>query len=238
MNYKKVYDRLITSRILLGEERIIKKKNGDYFEKHHIIPKAKGGSNKKDNLVLLTAREHFLAHWLLWLIHKDRQTAYGFHKMLSINSKQKRIISSKGYEEAREAINFFNKGNTYGKKNKGIKRTDAYKLNHSLKMKGKFSGENNPFFGKKHSIETKRKLKGNFLGKTGEKSPNFKGNRVVYKDGLNLGVFKNNIEVSNFINSSAAAVKNVLGGSQKTTKGYVIKYEKDINNLQLNIIIY
>jgi hypothetical protein len=36
-----------------------------YTEKHHIIPKSLGGSNKKDNLVRLTAREHFICHWLL-----------------------------------------------------------------------------------------------------------------------------------------------------------------------------
>jgi hypothetical protein len=36
-----------------------------YKEKHHIIPKSFGGSNKKENLVELTAREHFICHWLL-----------------------------------------------------------------------------------------------------------------------------------------------------------------------------
>jgi hypothetical protein len=36
-----------------------------YLEKHHIIPKSLGGPNSKDNLVKLTAREHFICHWLL-----------------------------------------------------------------------------------------------------------------------------------------------------------------------------
>lgn len=36
-----------------------------YKEKHHIIPKSFGGSNTKENLVELTAREHFICHWLL-----------------------------------------------------------------------------------------------------------------------------------------------------------------------------
>jgi hypothetical protein len=36
-----------------------------YIEKHHIIPKSLGGSNRKDNLVKLTAREHFICHRLL-----------------------------------------------------------------------------------------------------------------------------------------------------------------------------
>ena len=36
-----------------------------YTEIHHIIPKSLGGSNKADNLVVLTAREHFICHMLL-----------------------------------------------------------------------------------------------------------------------------------------------------------------------------
>ena len=35
-----------------------------YVEKHHIIPKSLGGTNKKSNLVELTAKEHYLCHRL------------------------------------------------------------------------------------------------------------------------------------------------------------------------------
>jgi hypothetical protein len=61
MNYNKIYNSLIDrakNRTLEG-----------YKESHHIVPKSIGGSNKADNLVNLTAREHFLAHWLLVKIH-------------------------------------------------------------------------------------------------------------------------------------------------------------------------
>jgi hypothetical protein len=36
-----------------------------YTETHHIIPKSLGGDNTKENLVKLTAREHFICHLLL-----------------------------------------------------------------------------------------------------------------------------------------------------------------------------
>lgn len=36
-----------------------------YTEKHHIIPKSLGGSNSPENLVKLTAKEHFVCHRLL-----------------------------------------------------------------------------------------------------------------------------------------------------------------------------
>jgi hypothetical protein len=37
----------------------------EYLESHHIIPKCMNGRNDADNLVALTAREHFIAHVLL-----------------------------------------------------------------------------------------------------------------------------------------------------------------------------
>lgn len=36
-----------------------------YSERHHIIPKCLGGNDTNDNLVRLTAREHFICHRLL-----------------------------------------------------------------------------------------------------------------------------------------------------------------------------
>ena len=35
-----------------------------YYEKHHIIPRSEGGTDDKENLVLLTLYEHLLAHYL------------------------------------------------------------------------------------------------------------------------------------------------------------------------------
>ena len=40
-----------------AKTRILSANN--YYEKHHIIPKSLGGSNSADNLVNLSAREHF-----------------------------------------------------------------------------------------------------------------------------------------------------------------------------------
>ena len=57
MNYKKHYDLLINrsrNRTLEG-----------YVEKHHIVPKCLGGTDDAENIAILTAEEHFLAHQLL-----------------------------------------------------------------------------------------------------------------------------------------------------------------------------
>ena len=57
MDYNAVYERLIQTARLSPPP--------GFRERHHIIPKCIGGSNHPDNLVELTARQHFVAHLLL-----------------------------------------------------------------------------------------------------------------------------------------------------------------------------
>lgn len=63
MDYKKVYDQLIGSAKKLRELK-------GYTEKHHIVPRCLVTDDSQGNLVRLTAREHFIAHWLLTKIYK------------------------------------------------------------------------------------------------------------------------------------------------------------------------
>jgi hypothetical protein len=58
MVYEIIYNKLI-------EKRKLNPPSG-YTEKHHIIPRSLGGSNKRANIIILTAREHFIAHYLLF----------------------------------------------------------------------------------------------------------------------------------------------------------------------------
>lgn len=60
-----------------------------YLEKHHILPKSLGGDNSPENLISLTAREHFLAHWMLWKAVGGKM-AYAFHLMCSFNKESTR----------------------------------------------------------------------------------------------------------------------------------------------------
>ena len=41
------------------------------LHRHHIIPKHSGGNDEDDNYTYLTIREHIIAHYLLWRIHKN-----------------------------------------------------------------------------------------------------------------------------------------------------------------------
>ena len=70
----------------------------EYYENHHIIPKSLGGSNKQDNLAELTAREHFICHWLLTkMVSQDnrKKMLYAFYCMTHVKTnKQKRYLPS------------------------------------------------------------------------------------------------------------------------------------------------
>lgn len=72
LDYKKIHDNIINRALITEEVRADEKTNGDvYYEKHHIKPRCMGGTDEKDNLVFLTAREHFIVHLLLCKIHID-----------------------------------------------------------------------------------------------------------------------------------------------------------------------
>lgn len=175
MNYEKIYNDLMNDRLNKKPQRLNEKRCGFYFEGHHIIPKWMGGTGNSNrpknnpNIVLLTAREHFLAHWLLWRIYRNRSSALAFHKMISNNKNQNRKYSSKGYEEARMAFSETNKGNKYGV---GVKRiiTDEQKRKQSDAMKGKMIGELNP--SKRLDVRKKisEKLKGKPKSTTAKKN--------------------------------------------------------------------
>jgi hypothetical protein len=91
MNYQKIYDKLI-ERGKNSNRKKLKKDHPDYqyFENHHILAKCVGGSDEPENLVLLTAREHFLCHWILARIYpKNYKLANAFWMMNSGNNKDR-----------------------------------------------------------------------------------------------------------------------------------------------------
>ena len=61
MNYSAHYDRLI--------ERARHRVFEGYRERHHVLPRCMGGGNERENLVNLTAEEHYVAHQLLVKTH-------------------------------------------------------------------------------------------------------------------------------------------------------------------------
>ena len=54
------------------------------LHEHHIIPKHMGGSDEDYNLTYLNVKEHIIAHYLLWKIHKNPNDLRSM-KMLGAN---------------------------------------------------------------------------------------------------------------------------------------------------------
>jgi len=79
-----------------------------YVEKHHIEPRSLGGSDYPNNLVPLTAREHFVCHWLLAKMVEGQfkhKMLYALSMMKAENKKQKRYhtkITSRVYESLKQ----------------------------------------------------------------------------------------------------------------------------------------
>jgi hypothetical protein len=137
MNYLKVYCNLIRK----AENRTPPE---GYVEKHHTFPVSIFGKNKR--IIVLSGREHYIAHALLEKICIKRYGLhhYNTHKMIKAfwcmnnQMKESRYVNSHLYESSKKIY------------------TETIK------------GENHHFYGKKHSLETKRKI-----SRRGEKSPNY-----------------------------------------------------------------
>jgi len=137
-----------------------------YTELHHIIPQSMGGSNDKDNLVELTAREHFICHWLLIKMTegKDRsKMLYALNGMKAENRYQQRYntkITARVYETYRieHAENHSNTMKGRPAKNKGRSMSEEQK--QLLREKAKA----NHATGKVYSKESQEKRVAKILG--------------------------------------------------------------------------
>lgn len=125
-----------------------------YSEKHHIIPKCLGGTDRKENLVRLTAREHFICHRLLVKMVEGKavfQMIKAVHIMTMQNKSQFRYkVTSRIFErikiDAARAMSVLTKGKP--------KHSEETKKKMSVNAKGKSS----QFKGKTHSESSKKLL--------------------------------------------------------------------------------
>jgi hypothetical protein len=119
-----------------------------YKERHHIIPKSLGGSNKKENIVTLSAKDHFICHQLLVEMTEGESKGKMWSALWRMMNKQSRNqlrnynFTPEDYEKAR--------------------------IQHSINHSKRISGIKNPFYNKKHTNETRKKMSTLKKGKTYE----------------------------------------------------------------------
>jgi len=185
-----------------------------YTETHHIIPKCLGGSNSLDNLIKLSAREHFICHLLLTKMvigDKKSKMFYSLSMMRAANRYHQRDfkINSKIFEIIR--INLSNAMKE--------KWTKELRVKKSIEM----TGENNHFYGKKHSKETLEKLKNKHVSiKTRKLISLNQKERFKNQPGTFLGK-KHSIETCEKMSISATTPKSKLWkeSASKNRKGKI-----------------
>jgi hypothetical protein len=159
MNYQNIYNQIIENAKSRGLD---KKKLEGYFEKHHIIPRCINGTDDKDNLVLLTGREHYLCHHLLWKTNKDHKglflAYYRFTHNNYIDGRYHPKLTSKEYELLKLNLSENAKLRFKGKTSHRKDKHDCYSIETLNKMSNAHKG-NTCAFGYKHTKEHKDKMK-------------------------------------------------------------------------------
>jgi hypothetical protein len=125
-----------------------------YVEKHHICPKSlfPQYSNIKLNLwnsCVLTARQHFIAHWILSKVYAGGPMHFALQRMINSTSKrckgeELKIKTSKSYEIFRSQL--------------------ISHLSETTKKQFKEKGHPRGMLGKKHSVESCRLMSENRKG--------------------------------------------------------------------------
>lgn len=166
MNYQRIYDQICQRAKTELEQRRLHKKSGGYYEGHHIVPVCLGGKGRSsdldhENIALLTAREHFLCHWLLYLLYpQNEKLILAFIMMCNVkDNNQHRYTPSSRIIEYVKIIH------------SSIMKGKKQSLDSIEKNRLKNSGENNAFFGKSHSEESKSKMRGPRKSISGDLNP-------------------------------------------------------------------
>lgn len=185
MNYAKIYNTLISKaipRVLQG-----------YTEKHHIMPRCLGGTDVAENIVVLTAKEHYFVHLLLTKIYPENDSLV--YALWAMCGTGKYKTSSRTYEEVKLKMSEVTKRRLkihnpwQGKKHKpeSIEKQKLSALTRkttSINEKKRREGISKNNKGKKKSMEHTENIR---KAKQGSKNPMFgkkwkivDGKRVIY----------------------------------------------------------
>jgi len=92
-----------------------------YFENHHVIPRSLGGTDNLENIVSLTAREHFISHILLTKFtssdnHHKMLYAVNMMSQISRDYQHRYIPTSRLYEMVKREFSLMHSKRLTGRK--------------------------------------------------------------------------------------------------------------------------
>lgn len=153
MNYLNSYTSIIENAKTVNRKRT----KFEYFENHHIVPKCVGGTDETSNLVLLTAKEHFVCHHLLTKIYNDPKLKFAFWAMCNqMSGRREYKINSATYNQAKENFAIENSKRHSGKKmpkSHSIASSKRWRENNPHKP-----GENSHLFGIPRTEDVKGRI--------------------------------------------------------------------------------
>ena len=153
-----MYEELIERGVKRGWT---KKSAPCYTERHHILPECMDGGDDKENLTELTAREHYIAHWLLYKIHKSQKMACAWSAM-TMDRDGSRGLTSRQFERARKMANENMKGENhplYGTKLSEERKKSIGDFHRGKKMSDETRAKmSKSKTGNKASDETRKKI--------------------------------------------------------------------------------
>jgi hypothetical protein len=126
MDYSRIYQEFIADR------RLREGGLAGYTEKHHIKPRSLGGGDEPENLIRLTAGDHFFAHLLL-------AKAHGGGLWYAVNA----LVANQHIGERQKDRAFTLRARRYYEQMK-----IGFAAAHSARMKGRFTGADHPMYGK------------------------------------------------------------------------------------------
>lgn len=187
MSYEKLYYKLLSERAATTGER------------HHITPRHAGGKDK-DGIVVLSRRDHTLAHYIRyrWLKQPGDLLAYKLMLGLPENAmniseyREKHLTSVQKTPEWKNNIGAIRRGRTY-EELYGDKAAEQ-------RSKRGSRGEKNGMFGKQHTGESLEKIaQAKSKGKLRLEFPNgdlqtFPSKEALIRYGVHRDVIKNNTD--------------------------------------------
>lgn len=164
-----------------------------YTENHHILPKSLGGDDSLENLTKLTAREHFICHWLLTKIYPIGEEHWkmlnAFRMMRAENPHQKRYstkITSRIYQHLKKEYSELQSSRYKGEGNPMYGDKFRRSVDGAERQRVAVSGQNN---GAKQSA-AREKISASKLGKPREKfSKEWREKLSAAKQGENNNMF-------------------------------------------------
>lgn len=78
---------------------------GKIYHKHHILPKSSGGSDDKNNLIILTYKQHVFAHFLLYKWKPTNSNWIAYRLMNGVDENKKQAVEELKIKKIKESKN-------------------------------------------------------------------------------------------------------------------------------------